>query len=567
MTTTLNTVPLFIRLAALSVLLFSANGYAAIQTTSSVATVTVYPDSARVTRTATVHIPAGESTLHVTDLPIRLDKNSLRVSGSSQGETGANVVLGSVQLAERITTDVIQEREQQLKQEISNWQQKRQSVVDAKSRAEQQLAFIRATGLQSATDTPDSRPQNPSTRLPLDQWQTAWQVLEAATADAQRKIREANQTIKDFDKGIKQLQQQLAQVATDDTRTRNATLHVKTDKATALTLTLRYQIHGARWTPVYDAELDTAKEQLTVRTQAEIQQHTGEDWQEATVTLSTLRPRSNATLPELSSWVVDIMPEHYSTIADGMQAEMAMGMAADMAAQPMQSAPMRQVMRAPAPKPMAVANSSLMSGEYNAEYRVPGALSLTSGSDSRRVTLEQHALTADVQLASAPRIDPRAILHVTSTYTGKAPLIPGRAALYRDGNFIGNTRLNELQTGEKLKLSFGEDDRVKVTFKRVPEKTKSNGLLSSRENLERHHIVEVSNHHTRQRTITLYDNLPVAGDEKIQISPTGDRPSITDVDDEKGVVAWVREVAAGNKQTITYGYTVSYPEDAAISGL
>jgi len=183
------------------------------------------------------------------------------------------------------------------------------------------------------------------------------------------------------------------------------------------------------------------------------------------------------------------------------------------------------------------------------------------------VTLEHHALKADVQLASAPRIDPRAILHVTSTYTGKAPLIPGQAALYRDGNFIGNIRLNELQTGEKLKLSFGEDDRVKITFKRVPEKTKSNGLLSSRENLKRHFIIEVDNHHASERTVILYDNLPVAGDEKIQISSSGDRPSITDVDDKKGVVAWEREVAAGNKQTINYGYTVSYPEDAAISGL
>lgn len=544
--------------------------FAAIQADSSISSITVYPDSARITRNTTVSLPAGESQILLPNLPLGLEESSLRVSG----ESATSVALGSVQLEQAVAADVVQAREKQLREEIDNWQRKRQEVVDAKTRSEQQIEFIRAAGgipaITTTAKTETTPPQSVAP-IPMEQWQQAWQTLNSATAQAQANIRQANKTLAEFDRGLTQLQSQLDQVATGNTKSRTATLHVKTDKPTELKLSLNYQISGASWMPVYDAALDSETGKLDLKTQAEVRQDTGEDWSNVALTLSTLRPTSNAELPELGSWTVDFMHEQIYTTATAEAPPRAMKFMEERAAG---AADMdMSILRAPAPisepvvHKMIAVSSALTSGDYNAEYQIPGTITLASGNDTRRVTLESRELASKLMLSSVPRIDPRAVLIAKASYNGDAPLIPGPVSLYRDGNFVGNSDLPQLQKGEDLKLSFGEDDRVKVKFTTLPESTSEKGLITTKENLERQYEVTVENHHDKNLTITLYDNIPVAEHEDIQITRTGAKPNQQDIDGKKGVVAWEREVDNGGSTTLKYGYTVSYPKDKTVEGL
>lgn len=533
--------------------------YADLQANSNISAVTVYPDSARITRTTTLSLPAGETKVILPGLPLQMQASSLRVSGTST----AAVSLGSVQLAEQMSSDAVQARERQLQEEIRRWQEKRQEVADAKTRAEQQLAFIRATGLQQANK--ENQAQGANT-LPLNQWQQAWQTLEAATADAQTKVRTADKTLQDFDKGLAQLQEQLDQIATGETSNRTASLYVKAAEAGNLTLTLSYQIPEANWAPVYEAELDSSTGKLQFKTQAAIQQNTGEDWTNVRLNLSTLRPNASASLPELNSWVISLyQPELMSANESAASTETDRYMAKTIASAP--SAPAMIKEKAQPIVSMTEDNSALMSGSYNAEYQVAGALSIASGSDTRRITLESQVLEAKLQLSSVPRLDPRAILTTEASYQGQAPLIPGTVALYRDGNFIGNSQLAELKTGELMKLAFGEDDRVKILFQPTPEKTTQPGLLSSRKRLDYNYQIIINNQHTDNRSVKLYDTIPVANTSDISVTLTGDVPSFKDVENKKGVTAWVRDVPAGAKVHLNYGYSVSYPQDQSLTGL
>lgn len=538
------------------VLFFPQTAYADLQANSTISAVIVYPDSARITRTTTLNLAAGETKIILPELPLQMDATSLRVSG-----VGSNPIsLGSVQLIEQLSSEAVQAKERQLKEEIRRWQEKRQEVADAKTRAEQQLAFIRATGMQQ-TNKDDSA--QGTTVLPLTQWQQAWQTLETATAEAQAKVRAADKTLQDFDKGLAQLQEQLEQIATGETSNRTASLYVKATQPSNLTLSLSYQIPAANWSPVYEAELDSSTGKLQFKTQAAIQQSTGEDWSNVNVKLSTLRPTASATLPELHSWVISLYapPVISEASADTMRSMVANE------AMPAPAAPMPMMTQERPAMKMLEENSTLVTGSYNAEYQVPGTLTLASGSDTRRVTLENQTLDAKLQLSSVPRLDPRAILTTEATYSGQAPLIPGSIALYRDGNFIGNSQLAELKTGELIKLAFGEDDRVKIRFQPTPEKTTQPGLLSSRKRLDYSYQVTIQNEHADTRSIKLYDMIPVANNSDISVTLTGDIPSSKDVDNKKGVNTWVRELATGAKVELNYGYSISYPQDQSLSGL
>lgn len=543
--------------------LFPAWSYAGIAADSKITQVVVYPDSARITRLAKISVPSGESQITLSNLPIALDANSLRVSG--EGTTP--VSLGGVQLVEQLSAQVVQEREKQLQEEIRQWENKRQEVLDAQARAKQQLEFIRATGLAKPNEKGTTE-----TQVPVEQWQQAWQALEAATADAQAKARSAEQTLQSFDLGLEKLRKELEQIATGNTSTRNATLYVTAQAASDLNLTLNYQIQNASWRPVYEADLNSTTGAIKLKTQAEIQQTTGEDWSEVAVNLSTLRPASGQTaLPELNSWSIGLyenqppMPMAGAAAPTANMAKREMAMEADTLNE---EKDMAKSMAAPAaPVAMQETTSLSFSTDYQAEYQAPGKFTLNSGSDSRRLTLESRDLASTLGIYSVPRLDPRAFVLAETSYEGDAPLIAGPVTLYRDGSFIGNTELNNVLKGEKLKLAFGEDNRVKLKFQPTPENTSSSGIISSRKSLERHYLVTIANQHEDARHVTLYDVIPTADTDQITINMLGDRPSEQHVDNKKGVMSWIREVSAGSEDKVEYGYVVSYPDDKNVSGL
>src|SRR5262249_21031537 len=63
-----------------------------VDATSTIDSVTVYPDGASVTRVITLDLPSGDSTLVARDFPLTLDASSLRV----EGEADARLTIGPI---------------------------------------------------------------------------------------------------------------------------------------------------------------------------------------------------------------------------------------------------------------------------------------------------------------------------------------------------------------------------------------------------------------------------------------------------------------------------------------
>ena len=160
------------------------------------------------------------------------------------------------------------------------------------------------------------------------------------------------------------------------------------------------------------------------------------------------------------------------------------------------------------------------------------------------------------------------MLLATTQYQQETPLIAGSMSLYRNGSFVGNSFLSQKLSGEEIKLSFGEDDKVKIKFLPDPDKKRQDGLLFGKKKVvERHYKVSVNSQHDKPYELSLYDVIPVSSQEDIVVKSTGDLPTKTDVDDKKGVVSWDVSLEPKKSFNLKYGYSVSYPEDKIVPGL
>lgn len=96
-----------------------------VQTDSRITAVTVYADRAAVTRTASVELPAGASTVVLTGLPESLFPDFLRAEGETQGD----VVLGAIENKIVSSAELAAPRERELNDKLQGLNDQRALLV------------------------------------------------------------------------------------------------------------------------------------------------------------------------------------------------------------------------------------------------------------------------------------------------------------------------------------------------------------------------------------------------------------------------------------------------------
>jgi uncharacterized protein (TIGR02231 family) len=144
------------------------------------------------------------------------------------------------------------------------------------------------------------------------------------------------------------------------------------------------------------------------------------------------------------------------------------------------------------------------------------------------------------------------------------PLLKGKVNTFIGNSFTGSSRLNKVAAGEKFELFFGNDDQV--TVKREELKQHKEAGLFGRNRVSYRYRIEMNNFRKEPLTLTLRDQLPVAGDEEIKVSL--EEPSLKPAEVKNdGTIIWKTPLKAGEKKELTFGILVEYPKDKEISGL
>jgi len=517
---------------------------AEIEIDAPISAVTVYPDRADVTRLIESAVPAGATTFVVAGLPADLMPDSVRVSGESSGA----VLIGSVEVAPTIAEVPAYEPDPKIEAEIEALHDRRRAVEDRMAVAKMQLDYYGLI-LQEAPAVADKqliRAMDP------EQWQQVWSAVGTSTAQAREALRLAETEMRAIDGAIAEKTGTQSQPASAPTPSMAARINIDAAAPATARLRISYQLAGASWRPAYDAHLDSEQGKVKLTQFGEVRQHTGEDWSQIALTLSTARPSVGAALPELAPW---FLPGY-----DMVHAE-------DLAKIVEQRAETGQTGAAPGPgdgmQPGGPQTARLLATEFVAAYRVPGVISVPSDLAPHRVVIAEHRLAGKLAARTVPKLAPVAHLYATIAYEGTEPLLPGPLAVFRDGAFVGTSDLAMLRPAEEVRLGFGVDDKIRVEYRVEDGKAESGGLFDSTRRAERRVRITVANYHRQPMEIAVLDQLPVPSDERIEVTLLGDttKPLVADWEDRKGVLAWTRTLAPAEEEVIKFGYVVVYPDD------
>ena len=538
-------------LVLLAALAVTPAGAADLPVTSGVDAVTVYPDGATVTRIIALDLPAGDSTLVAKDFPLTLDASSLRV----EGEAGTKLTIGAIDTrpprpVPPANLSEIDKRIEALKDERANWQGAI-AAAEARRKFAERFAESSPAGLGEKGEA-----------RPLSEWRAAFAAVSEEVAAADTAIRDAQRKQREIDREI-------ARLESDRAAKPPAKLEVRIDlaaqAASKATLRVTYAVRNARWTPLYDARLDTGskdrKPALELVRRAEIVQNTGEDWSNVTLGVSTLRTARGGNAPELSTLIVQY-PQ--------LPRPMAAGSASDSAA----PRALKQAQVAAAPPPQSEAReradeqqASVEASGFQVTFRIPGRVSIGAADGAKSLRIATATIAPALLVRSAPVLDPTAFLEASFKQAEDAPLLPGRVSIYRDGTFVGRGRMAASGKDETVRLGFGADDKVKIERSVLKRNEGSTGLIvTTSKTDERSFKTTVRNGHDFPIRVAIEDQLPVSENEEIVVEmlPSTTPPTATNLRDKRGVLEWAFEAKAGEVKDIGFAWRVKWPKDKGV---
>jgi uncharacterized protein (TIGR02231 family) len=518
---------------------------------SRIEAVTVFPDAAAVTRLAEARLPAGEHAIILRGLPAGIDPASIRVEAQADGP----LAIGSADVrrapAETEAGDTSQRKLRELRAELAGTRG-RIEAIEAQKRAVGDLTRIAA---EAAAKGPAG--------FDVDRARAAWTAVGEATAAANAALQGETTRAAELDAEIRAIEAAIGRPRPGQQPLTDLAVAVEAGRDLTAKLTITYRVAGARWTPLYDAALDTSgagPARLSLVRRASVTQRTGEDWSDVALTLSTTRVAGGSAAPEVMTQALGLrdpavvfMEQRPRTLAaPAPAARMEAAPGADLGAP-------REPEFARAAEREAVANA----GAFSASFAAPGRVSITRDGASRTLRLSTHALDVPLTARVAPALDARAYLSATVAWADDVALLPGEVALTRDGVFVGRGRIGLVAGGDSFELGFGVDERIKV--ERAPVRRRDNdpsGSGASRIQISDHRTT-ITNLHRRPMRITVIDRIPVSENSAVTVEPLPSNTAPTEriVQDRRGVMAWTHDHQPGERREIRLGWRMRWPAD------
>lgn len=551
---------------SLSLLILPITAHAAeIVSDSKITKVMVFPSGAQVTREFKVELPVGAHEIVLKDLPPKLQGGSLRVEG--EGPEGLEI--GS--LDHRVIT--VPFGAQSDKELTIRLKTELERLLDEKALADAQIkaAELQKNLLNEMTLLPSrQRGHGPEGGVDLSlQYSNLYSLIGDKFLEAQKLVLVAKAKIKVLDKEIKNIKQRLAEQPRGSKRATRLVVNVNAASGGEALFFVRYQVDGAGWRPYYEARLTTGEgegAQLNLVRRAAIFQRTTEDWQNVQLRLSTSNPSGRVMAPSLHPWFVDFQPEAKPVAGVGYlrkESDESRILEQLQTQSKIRKGRVANVKRSPA-KPRAVAVSF---GTYQMTFDVTEPTSVMRNGEQKKVFLDRLDVRPKITLFTVPKKDRKAYLHASFANKTGNPLLAGQVSLFRDGVYVGRSHMRAVEPLQKTDIGFGVDPKVKVTWVRLDRVKGETGLISSSNSDVHRYKITINNGHKRAMAMTVFDQMPYAEQEDLQITllKSKPRPDRENVDDKRGVMAWDLVVAPGAEEMIEFGYQLVWPKDKRIT--
>ena len=528
--------------------------------------VTVYRGQALVTRVVDVPGPAGLREVVVTGLPDRV------VPGSLFAEAAAGVEVRGVRFRTRPVSQDVREDVRKLEGQVRDAQDAQAANARAQQLNGERKAFLDHLEQFAA----------PTASVELTKGVLNADVLKTLTVfifDQRQAVATSDLALakeaRDVGERLSLLQRQAGELASGASRTVREAVVFASFAGAGGQVRVKYLVDSANWSPSYVARAGrgAATRPVTVQYDASVQQMTGEDWSDVTMTLSTATPSMIATAPQLDPLAIELAAApsgggggfgggsygaqrgelsvqrkalemarnstnrgfggnnlNGGNFGNNAQAAAAPSAVVDAAAAPTAEVTAQQdselnglasrlqvleLVAKDAGRESRTGGPHVDQEAVSVTYQLPARTSLPSRADQQSIRIATVPLAGDFYKLAMPVLTSYVYDQATVTNSSKTVLLAGPVASYLDEQYMGTGTLPTVAAGERFTLGFGIDSSLRATRELVD---KTDAVQGGNRVINFSYRLAVENFGSAAATVRVVDRLPTSKNQDVKVT-------------------------------------------------
>ncbi len=579
--------------------------------------VTVFLQSAQITRKGTVTVPAGRSRLVLKSLSPHLDQKSIKV------EAEGDFTLLSIQYRNNfLHTQSRTMQADSLRHKLANlkWE-----ILQAEARSEtlEEKARLLTSNRRLAGDK--NSIASGELQRALIFFEEQFSKIKSENITIQRQI---DSLSKREERVTKQMHLLLHQ---EELPYSEIVVVVEADHSTEAQFEVRYLVSNAGWFPTYDLRVSSVEEPILLNYKAEVHQNTGVDWNDVRLRFSNAVPSTTGMAPKLSRWDLNFRRNtvYRANVNPAMDRRKVTGRVFDEAGVPLIGAsvhvkgttlgtvtdfdgnyaltvphegaelvvsyagyeevtmpvhssslnltlPPREGLDEVVVAGLAVAgrvsgvhiqearsrevkriSTTVIENQTTVEFEVDRPYTIPTDGQVQSIDVKELKMPAHYEYHAVPKLDKDAFLMAKIPHWDQHHLLEGEANLYFEDAYVGRSVLEAKMLVDTLRISLGRDRNIVVGRKRKNEFSRKRTVGTNRIDSRSFEII-VRNNKSQHASIMVHDQLPVPVINNIQV--VAKELSSAKLDEKSGALRWELTLAPGQQQTIVFEYAVKYPK-------
>lgn len=204
--------------------------------------------------------------------------------------------------------------------------------------------------------------------------------------------------------------------------------------------------------------------------------------------------------------------------------------------------------------------TDLLANEDELNFDLELLQDIPSDGEKHIVEVERHQVNVDYEYHIVPKLDKGAFLLAKITDYGRYNLLSGNANIFFEGVYLGQSYLDSKVTTDTLLLSLGRDEKISVRREKLTSVRKEQGNFV-KENLG--FQISVRNNKSEDVDITVLDQVPVSKNKDLEIKLLESSSAI--FYKPYGSLRWRKKVKKNETLKLKFEYEVKYPKDRGVA--
>ncbi len=341
-----------------------------------------------------------------------------------------------------------------------------------------------------------------------------------------------------LDKQIKERQESLDYAAGKKETAWEVIILLSGPRNSEETIHYSYSLAGCGWQPLYRLEANSRDKQITFTWEAEIWQSSGQDWNNVSTNLATLKPPPSVAPTDLPPWI--IKPRQISRYKAQKKA-----MKADVDEEGVGAVAPAEAL-SPAPRQLRQNTYSLWQvGKKN----IPAGL-------KQRVKIQDEIWPSEFTYLARPSQSSQVFVRATVKFAEPKEIPSGNGLFVIDGAILG--KRDFMLAVQESTIFFGIDPLVTAKTQLLSKKSGEKTLLQNKQTYTWNWRIDIDNSKTSPVKILIEEPNPQPRDERISLSLKNEPDPVEQTPSSR---IWNLDVPAGQKKSIFTSVRIEAPKN------